>query len=71
MLWALGLVHLLTTPAPDRCSKPFCSNLCRHAALFCHLQHLTWGIPIMRYVALWFLGVPVSVIVLLALFNVI
>jgi len=25
----------------------------------------------MRYVALWFLGVPVSVIVLLALFNVI
>lgn len=33
--------------------------------------NIEWGMPIMRYVALWFLGVPVSVIVLLALFNVI
>jgi hypothetical protein len=33
-------------------------------------QHRS-GDTTMRYVALWFLGVPVSVIVLLALFNVI
>jgi hypothetical protein len=67
----LGLAHPLPTLNGQPLFRPPFRNLCRRCALFSHLQHLTWGIPIMRYVALWFLGVPVSVIVLLALFNVI